>query len=92
MKASKLLSETMVLLGWGGGIVQKRPSLQTEICGLFKELHNETSCANRCGILFVMNGGGYSMETADGVWRYFRIITRRTAELEQSFPTQRSLY
>lgn len=70
MKASELLSETMVLLGGGGegdGIVQKRPSLQTEICGLFKELHNETSCANRCGILFVMNGGGYSMETADGV-------------------------
>lgn len=68
MKASELLSETMVLLGGGWGvIVQKRPSLQTEICGLFKELHNETSCANRCGILFVMNGGGYSMETADGV-------------------------
>lgn len=48
--------------------VQKRPFLQSSIdCGLFKDRHNETSCANRCGILFVMNGGGYSMETPDGV-------------------------
>lgn len=51
--------------GVGGGIVQERPSLQT-YWGLFKDPHNDSRCANRCGILFVLNGGGCSMETPDG--------------------------
>lgn len=70
MKVSELLSVTMCFvfcffLG-GGGIVQERPSYQT-YWGLFKDPHHGSRCGNRCGILFVMNGGGYSMETPDGV-------------------------
>lgn len=60
----------------------------------FKDLYNETSCANRCacGIVFLMNGEG-AAQFGNTSWRlYFRIITAQSRTVSELALTNNYVY